>query len=136
MSKWAKRTIEAEIANAVVRIQREQQGRGPEDARVHILGDLVVARSSGVLTPNEVRLAATEEGRRLIKSARQELRYIAHQESEAVIARILECSVLRSYGDMDVEAAEMVEVYVLDTDIERKLLRHELDDLNGMNRPR
>ena len=130
MNKWSKRAVEAEIADALVRVQREQQGRGPSEVRVHLLGDLVVVRLTGVLTPNETRLAVTEEGRRLIKSARQELRYIAHTESETVVARLVGCAVLRSYGDMSVEAAEIVETYVLETDIERRMLRMELDAVN------
>lgn len=136
MSKWAKRTIEAEIADAIVRVQREQQGRGPEEVHVNILGALVIIRLSGVLTPNENRLAVTEEGRRLIKSARQELRHIVHSESESVVANIVGCDVLRSYSDMNVEASEIVEIYVLETDIERKMLRQELDAMQGTSKPR
>jgi uncharacterized protein YbcI len=132
VTKWTKRTIEAEIANAIVQVQREQQGRGPTDVKVHIIGEMVIVRSIGILTSTEHRLASTEEGRRLVKSARQELRNISHVESEAAIARVTSCKVLRSYGDLDVSAAEQMEVFVLDTDLERKLLRHELDDMSGI----
>jgi uncharacterized protein YbcI len=118
-----KGSIEAEVANAVVRFQREQQGRGPEDVRAHLIGELIVVRCSGIFTPTEAHLAATEEGRRLIRSARQELRAINHQEIEAAIAGIVGCKVVRSYGDVDVDAAEQMEVYVLETDVEKRLLR-------------
>ena len=123
MTRPTKGTIEAEISNAVVRFQREQQGRGPSDARAHLVGELILVRCTGIFTPTEARLAVTDEGRRLIKSARQELRSISHAEIEAVIADIAGCAVLRSYGDLNVEVAEQVEVYVLDADLEKRLAR-------------
>jgi len=132
MKKRSVITIEADVGTAVVRFQREQQGRGAALVRAHILGDMIVVRSSDVLTPAEVRLTATEEGRRLIRSLRQELRSINHDEIERVISEIAECAVLRSYCDMSVEAAEQIEVYVLADDMMKSLLRQDLDRLNGM----
>ena len=116
-----KGSIESEVASAVVRFQREQQGRGATDVRAHLLGDLIVVRCGGIWTPTEARLAASDAGRKLIKSARQELRSINHAEIEAVIARIAGCAVTRSYYDLHVDAAEQVEVYVLAADIEKRL---------------
>ena len=129
VSRPTKGTIEAEVANAVVRFQREQQGRGPNEVRAHLIGDLVLVRCGGIFTPTEARLAASEEGRRLIKSARQELRAIVRHEIEAIVGGITACKVVRSYADVDVEAAEMVEVYVLESDLEKRLLRQDLDRL-------
>ena len=132
MKKRSIGTIEAEVADAVVRFQREQQGRGATDVRAHILGDLIVVRSKGIFTPTEAHLAATEEGRRLIRNSRQELRSINHAEIERMIAGIVACNVVRSYCDVSVEAAEQVEVYVLEADYEKLLLRQDLDILNGI----
>lgn len=126
-----KGSLEAEAANAVTRFQREQQGRGATDVRAHLLGDLIVVRCGGIFTPTEARLAATEEGRRLIKSARQELRSINRAEIERIIADILGCEVVRSYYDVDVDAAEQVEVYVLSVDVEKRLLRQDVDKLTN-----
>ncbi len=123
MNRPSKGTIEAEVANAVVRFQREQQGRGPTDVRTHLVGDLILVRCAGIFTPTEARLAATDEGRKLIKSARQELRSISHTEIEGIVSAIAGCPVVRSYGDISVEAAEQMEVYVLGVDLEKRLLR-------------
>ena len=123
MNRPTKGTIEAEVANAIVRFQREQQGRGPADARAHLVGDLILVRCAGIFTPTEARLAATDEGRKLIKSARQELRSISSAEIEAIVADIVGCAVVRSYGDISVEAAEQMEVYVLNADLEKRLGR-------------
>lgn len=115
--------MEAEVANAVVRFQREQQGRGATDVRAHLLGDLIVVRCSGIFTPIEAHLAVSDEGRKLIKSARQELRSINRGEIEGILARIAGCEVIRSYYDVDADAAEQVEIYVLSMDVEKRLLR-------------
>lgn len=122
---------ESEVASAVVRFQREQQGRGATDVRAHLLGDLLVVRCGGIWTPTEAHLAASEEGRRLIKSARQELRAINRGEIEDILARIVGCDVVRSYYDLAVDAAEQVEVYVLSVDIEKRLLRQDTNKSIG-----
>lgn len=122
-----KGSIESEVANAVVRFQREQQGRGATTVRAHLLGDLIVVRCSGIFTATEAHLAASEDGRRLIKSARQELRSINRGEIEGILARIVGCEVTRSYYDVDVDAVEQVEVYVLSVDMEKRLLWNDAD---------
>lgn len=113
------------MANAVTKFQREQQGRGATDIRAHLLGDLIVVRCGGIFTPTEAHLAVSEEGKRLIKSARQELRSINRAEIEGIIGKIAGCPVLRSYFDVQVDAAEQVEVYVLAEDMEKRILRSE-----------
>lgn len=120
-----KESIEAEVANAVVRFQREQQGRGATQVRAHLQGDMVVVRCGGIFTPTEARLVTSEEGRRLIRSSRQELRSINGSEIEAVIAGLVGCAVVRSYYDISVDAAEQIEVYILSEDVERRLVRKE-----------
>lgn len=132
MNRPTKGTIEAEIASAAVRFQREQQGRGPTDVRAHLLGDLILIRCAGIFTQTEARLSVTEEGKRLIKSARQELRSINHMEFESLLAGIVGCKVLRSYSDVNVDAAEQIEVFVLETDLEKRLLRQDLDQLSAL----
>ena len=130
MAKVTRGTIEAQVANAVVQFQREQHGRGPADVRVYLIGDLVLVRSTGIFTATESHLSASDEGRRLIKSARQELRAIVRPDLEALVGRMTACNVVRSYGDVDVGAAEQMEVFVLDADLEKRLLRQDLDALN------
>lgn len=136
MSRLTRGTIESQVANAVVQFQREQQGRGPSDVRVSLIGDLLLVRCMGIFTPTEASLAASEEGRRLIRSARQELRSIARTDQESILAAITGCRVIRSYGDINVEAAEQMEVFVLEYDLEKRLLRQELDSLSGFGNKR
>lgn len=123
MDRPTKGSLEADIANAIVKFHREQQGRGPTDVRAHLIGDTVLVRCSGIFTATEAHLSASEEGKRLIKSARQELRSIHHGDIEEIVAGIAGCAVLRSYCAVDVDVAEQVEVYILSEDLERRLLR-------------
>ncbi|MCC6445896.1 MAG: DUF2294 domain-containing protein [Armatimonadetes bacterium] len=132
VTRVTKGTIEADISAAIVRFQREQQGRGPSEVKTHLTGDLIVVRSTGIFTPAETHLSSTEEGRQLIKSARHELRSIHSAEIEEIIAGIIRCKVTRSYYDVDAQAGEQIEVYVLETDLEKRLLRLELDRLSGL----
>lgn len=125
-----KGTIEADIAGAVVRFQREQQGRGASDVRAHLIGDLVLVRCSGIFTPIEARLLTSDEGRRLIRSSRMELRSINRGQIEDVLAQLVGCPVVRSFYDVD--AGEQVEVYVLALDVERRRLRQEVERLGGV----
>lgn len=132
MERTTKGSIEAEIANAVARFHREQQGRGATDIRAHLLGDMVVVRCGGIFTPTEARLAATDEGRKLIRSARQELRSINRGEIEGIVGGIAGVDVTRSYYDVDVDAAEQVEVYILAQDVEKRLLRQDVERLTNL----
>jgi len=132
VSRLTRGTIEAQVANAVTQFQREQQGRGPGEVEVHVLGDLILVRSRRIFTVTETRLAATEAGCKLIKSARQELRAITRADQESLISTAAGCKVIRSYGDVDIEAAEQMEVFVLEIDLEKRLLRQELDALGGI----
>jgi uncharacterized protein YbcI len=127
VSKATKGSIEAEVSNASARFQREQHGRGPKDVRAMLNADVLLVRSTGIFTPIEESLMTTEEGRNLIKSARRELRSISMATIESELGRLVDAKVLRSYYDVDVTAGEQIEVYVLDQDLEKRLLRLDLD---------
>ena len=132
MNRKTKGTIEAEVASAVVRFHREQLGRGPSDVRAVLIADMVLVRSAGIFTATESRLSATEEGKKIVRSARKELRSINHLELEELVATICTIPVLRSFYDLNVDAAEQVEVFILESDLEKKLLRQDLDHLNSL----
>jgi len=62
--------IEAEISEAIVRFEIDYMGRGPKEARSHIVDDLIVVRLKGMLTPAEQQLTKTADGVELIKKMR------------------------------------------------------------------
>jgi uncharacterized protein YbcI len=65
--------IEAQIADSIIKFEKEYFGRGPKEGRAFILGDMVLVRLKGVLTPAEEQLAKTGEGSGLIKKVRMSL---------------------------------------------------------------
>ena len=127
-----KGALEAEIANAAVKFQREQMGRGAGQVRAFILGDMAIIRSSEIFTPIEKRLAATQDGLKLIQSSRRELSSINHTEIEGIIADIVQIKVIFSYYDVDVERAEQIEIFIFEKDVEKKMLRGDIDNFSGL----
>lgn len=118
MNTVTRESIEQRVAEAASRYHFEQQGKSPEQIRAHLLGDMVIVYSSGIYTPTEVVLAGTDEGRKLIKSARRELRSLTRRNIEHQLADLLHSDVLRSFWDIDVRSGEQVEVYMLSRKID------------------
>jgi len=110
-----------EIANAVSNYHHDPQGKGPGRVQVTISGNMVYVLTSDVFTVAEQALYQTEEGRKLIKSARRDLRSLTRDSAHADISRVVGCPVVRSYWDLDVRVGEQMEAYVLSEDIEAKL---------------
>jgi uncharacterized protein YbcI len=80
--------IEGAICAGLMRLQREHMGRGPKDIHAHLLGDLLVVRLMGVLTPAEqhlVKSLASAKGRDLLKQVRTHLIETARPLLESLI---------------------------------------------------
>lgn len=105
-------TVEGAIERAVARFHQEQQGRTPEVCSVSVLSDMVVVRCENVFTPTERELVQTEEGRKLVQSARREQRALTRRQIEAAVAKEAGRPIVRSFYDLDVRVGEQVEVYV------------------------
>jgi len=126
----ARGQVEAEIAEAIVRLERELMGRGPTEAKAHIIDDLVVVRLRGVLTPPERRIRASEEGRHLIRATREQVRRAAAVEIERELSAITGSQVASQYWDLDIDRETLVEVFELESNLERRFLRQELDSFH------
>ena len=107
-------TVESEIERTVARYHREQQGHTPEVCRVVLLPDMTIVRCTNIFTPTERELVGTEEGRKLVQSARREQRALTRREAEAAVGQAAGKTVLRSFYDLDVRVGEQVEVYVFE----------------------
>ncbi|GAB6064630.1 Na-translocating system protein MpsC family protein [Deferrisoma palaeochoriense] len=108
--------LEDEIAKALVRLEKEYMGRGPKEAWCRIVGDMVVVRLRGVLTPAEIHLARTEGGIELVKRMRTALvesaRSLVVQEIEALTG----CGVVSVHTDISTRTGERVFVFTLDAE--------------------
>ncbi|WP_289141160.1 DUF2294 domain-containing protein [uncultured Brevibacillus sp.] len=116
-----KKKLEAEISEAFIKFQRELIGRGPQESKTYIVGDMVIARFKGVLTVEEKHLSSHEKGRRIVKEMRELLREMYSEESEQIVERLTGCKVLSSHSDISTKMGERIEVFVLDKDLEKLL---------------
>ena len=94
----SKGQIEADISEALIKFEKEYMGRGPEQTRTYIIGDMIIVRLQRVLTPAEQQLAGAPyemRGRTLIKQVRTELLEKARPLLEQIIT-ICEAESIRS----------------------------------------
>lgn len=106
--------LEAEVALVVSRFHEDQCGCKPERVTAHLLDDMIVVRLSGCFTPTERQLVGTDDGRKIVKSARLELRSLTRKHSANLVSKVIGVPVVRSFWDLDVRVGDQVEVYVLE----------------------
>jgi uncharacterized protein YbcI len=121
MELATKAAVEQDVLEGVARYHREQQGRAPAEIECQLLRDMLIVRSRGIFTPTEQELLRLPEGRKLVSTARRELRSLTRDDAEANVARAAGCEVLRSYYDLDVRIGEQVEVYMLAENLQSRL---------------
>jgi uncharacterized protein YbcI len=127
MEGKTKGQIEAEISDAMVRLQREHTGRGPNKAHTYIIDDLVIVRMNEVLTPAERQLTGKPYGQSLVKQFHQQMHEIAREQLESIIESNTGCKVTSIHSDVSTKTGEQMAIYVLDRNLEDALPRkHEV----------
>jgi uncharacterized protein YbcI len=112
-----KNEVEAEISAAIGRFEVEYMGRGPKEARSHIVEDLILVRLKGVLTPAEQQLSTSAEGVELIKDMRSRLRENAKAEFSRVIGDATGVAVRDILTDISTASNERVFVFILESNL-------------------
>ena len=115
--------IEAEISRAIVQFEIDYMGRGPKEARVYIVEDLVVVRLKGVLTPAEEQLTKSIEGKDLVKKMRATLIDKARPLLYQVVGNITGAKILDLHTDISTESGDRVFVFSLDNNRQKSLAR-------------
>ena len=108
--------IEAAIGQGLSRFEQEYMGRGPKHVRAHLMGDLLVIRLQGVLTPAErhlVKTLQTEKARDLLKQVRIQLIEAARPILEAMVQEITGVKVLSLHHDISTTTGEEVVIFTL-----------------------
>jgi uncharacterized protein YbcI len=116
----SKGQIEADISEAMIKFEREYMGRGPEETRTYIIGDMVVIRLQRVLTPAEQQLAeASDEttGRTLIKRVRTELLEKARPLLEQIMTDLTGKKVKSLHTDISTVTGERVIIFTLESPV-------------------
>ena len=117
MMPKSKGQIEAEISEGIIKFEREYMGRGPDETKTYILGDMILVRLKGVLTPAEKQLANAADnaqGRSLIKQVRTELLEKARPLLDAIVQDITGRSVKSLHTDISSVTGERVIIFTLD----------------------
>ena len=110
--------MEAEISEAIIKFEKEYMGRGPDETKTYIIGDMVLVRLQGVLTPAEKQLAKTDDslkGRALIKQVRIELLEKARVLLENIIQDVLGVKVITMHTDISTITGERVIIFTLES---------------------
>jgi uncharacterized protein YbcI len=115
--------LEAEISDAMVKLQREHTGRGPNQAHTYIIEDMVIVRMQEVLTPAERQLTGNPHGQSLVKQFHQQMHEIARKELEAIIESHTGCKVTSIHSDVSTKTGEQMSIFVLDRSLESLLPR-------------
>ncbi len=108
--------IRAAIAEALIKFEKDYMGRGPKDARVYLVDNLVIVRLRGVLTQAELKLIGTSEpakGRDLIKRVRRELLEVGRPLLEAAIEKITSSRVESIHTDISTVTGERIVIFTL-----------------------
>jgi uncharacterized protein YbcI len=115
--------IEAAISEAMVCFEIGCMGRGPKEARSHIIEDLILVRLKGVLTPAEQQLAKRADGVELIKKMRSTLIESARAQLSTMISDVSGGKVLDILTDINTTSGERVFIFILDANLGRDLPR-------------
>lgn len=108
-----RQSILSEISREMVRLYKEQFGRGPTRARTDFAGsDIVITTLENTFTPAEQSLADMGEHQRL-RDTRLYFQYATDKEFRSVIERILGRPVRAFNSAIDTKADVCVEVFHL-----------------------
>lgn len=112
--------VEAAFTRAIVQFEKEYMGRGPIDARTHIVEDLILVRLRGMMTPAEKKLAETKDGRTLVKETRRQLFESSLALLEEIVQRVTGTTLVSLHTDMSTRTGERIVVFTVDTDLEKQ----------------
>ena len=117
----SKGQIEADICKAITKFEKEHLGRGPIEANTYILGDMILIRLKGILTPAEERLALDNDGAQIIKQTRRRLIESSRPLLEEIINEITGENIKSLHTDISSRTGERIFVLCLDENLQRKI---------------
>lgn len=109
---------EAEFTRAMIQMEKEYLGRGPEKARTIFMDDMIIVRLQGILTRAEIKLSETNEGRELIKETRRQLFESARDYMIEMVHEIAGCNMISLHTDVSTKTGERVIMLIVDADLE------------------
>ena len=107
--------IEAAVCERISRFEQECRGLGPRDIHAYLLGDVLVVRLRGLLTPAEQQLAKlpSEKGRDLLRQVRTHLVETAKPLLQAMVREITGVQVVSLHHDISTVTGEAFILFTL-----------------------
>ncbi len=108
--------IEAAICKGISDFEQQYMGRGPKSIHAHLIGDLLIVRLKGVLTPAEQQLSKSlplGKGPDLLKQVRTHLLETARPVMEAMIENVTGVKVLSLHHDISTVTGEELVAFTL-----------------------
>ena len=107
--------IEAAVCAGISCFEQELRGRGPKEIRAYLLGDFLVVRLQGLLTPAEQQLAKSpyDKGRDLLKQVRTQLIESAKPLLQALVQGITGVQVVSLHHDISTVTGEALFTFTL-----------------------
>jgi uncharacterized protein YbcI len=113
--------VEATICEGVAHFMQEFMGRGPKEIRTHLVGNQLLVRLLGILTPAETSLAAVqppEKGRDMLKSVRTYLLETSRSRIDALVQESTGLRCISMHHDISTITGEEVFVFTLSSEMD------------------
>jgi uncharacterized protein YbcI len=105
--------------NDIVRkVRKEIFGKGPEQIFTHFIENMAVTTMYGILTPTEKFIAQTQEGKKLIHSARtQMIQDVYKQQVPEGMEELVGSKLLHLFSDAKIDENMAVSVFMFEKPI-------------------
>ncbi|MBU8908836.1 DUF2294 domain-containing protein [Desertibacillus haloalkaliphilus] len=117
-----KSVLEAEISKSLTQWEKEYLGRGSVNVKTDIVRNMIIVILKGVLTPAEKELAKDPQGILDIKKTRAALIESGNQQLKSIIYEMTNEEVVSFHTDISVHNGERVIVFMLNDNLEKKLI--------------
>ena len=118
MKRKTRGEAEAEIAQGIIKFEKDYLGRGPLDARTFFINDMVLIRLRGLMTPAETKLAENENGLLLVKDSRRQLFESCRSHIYEMVEKIIGCQIISMHTDMSTWTGERVIILTVNTNLD------------------
>lgn len=115
---------EDKISKEVTQFYAQTLGVGPHETSVYILEDMVIIRLQGKLLPIEERLLEGSNGIEIVKDIRKSLHEVLTKRLRELVKKITTHEVISSHSDISTKTGEIMEIFVLDTNFEKELIKN------------
>ncbi|WMJ88785.1 DUF2294 domain-containing protein [Anaerocolumna sp. MB42-C2] len=114
--------LEARLSEAISKYEIEYMGRGPKVIKSYIIGDMIIVRLLGFLSPSEQKLTENPQGVELFKKVRTSLFESGRAYLETLIREIVDVAIVSTHSDVSTKTGEKVIIITVDKNLEDLIL--------------